>query len=434
MPGPDQVPEQWSRERLTSWQEQKLQQLIRTVIPSNSFWTKRFREAGVDPSAIRSLQDLRRLPFTSKQDLAADQSALPPYGSNLTFSPTDYCRLHQTSGTTTGQPLRWLDTADSWNWMLDCWTVIYRLMKLRRNDRLCFPFSFGPFLGFWAGFEGALRQGNLCLAAGGMSSEARLKLILDNRVTMLGCTPTYLLRLAEVAQEKGIDLSASSVRAVLVAGEPGGAIPSVRSRIESAWNARVFDHWGMTEIGPLGSETEDDPGNLTLMEFACIPEIIDPQSGNAVDPGTAGELVITNLGRTGSPAIRYRTGDLVVAETSPHPSGRTWLRLKCGILGRTDDMLIVRGNNVFPSSIEAILREFSQIAEFRIVVSSQREMNHIRLELEPQADITDDQCRSLGGLVSKTIKERLQFQAEIALVPVGSLPRFEMKARRLVRE
>lgn len=426
--------ETWSRDRLTTWQSERLRALIADVIPANPFWTRRFRDAGLNPMAIQSLEDLHQLPLTSKQELAEDQAAAPPYGRNLSFEMTAYARLHQTSGTTTGHPLRWLDTPASWQWMLECWSTIYRLMNLRPSDRLCFPFSFGPFLGFWAGFEGALKQGNLCLAAGGMSSEARLKLIQENQITVLGCTPTYALRLAEVAAEKGIDVSTSSVRGILVAGEPGGAIASVRQRIETAWGARVFDHWGMTEIGPLGSEAEDDPGCLTMIESACIAEIIDTSTGRPVPPGTAGELVITNLGRTGSPVFRYRTGDLVIADPDLHASGRVWTRLKGGILGRTDDMFIVRGNNVFPASIESIIREFREIAEFRIVVSRHREMNHVKLEIEPSSDVNPQGQDSLMTQVSKTIKERLQFQAEVVVVPCGSLPRFEMKAKRLVRE
>lgn len=422
------------RSRLAESQAERLRALLEALVPANPFWTEKLRETQVDPRSIQSLEDLTRLPFTTKSELAAEQEAHPPYGRNLTYGTTDYSRLHQTSGTTTGQPLRWLDTPASWDWMLDCWTTIYRWMNLQPEDRLCFPFSFGPFLGFWAGFEGALRQGNMCLAAGGMSSEARLKLIFDNRITLLGCTPTYALRLAEVAAAQGIDLPASSVRAILVAGEPGGSIPSVRSRIEQAWGARVFDHWGMTEIGPLASECDDDPGNLTVLEAECLAEIIDPASGQPVAAGMTGELVITNLGRVGSPVLRYRTGDLVEADPAPHSSGRTLLRLKGGILGRTDDMLIVRGNNIFPSSIEAIVREFPEIVEFRIVVSRQREMNHIRIDIEPQPSLDEPTSRALADRLSKSIKQRLQFHAEIALCPSESLPRFEMKAKRLIRE
>ena len=424
------VPELWSRRELADWQVGRLIEQLAAVIPANPFWTRKLAAANVDPASIRSRDDLVRMPFTTKAELAEDQLAQPPYGTNLTYPVTQYCRLHQTSGTTTGRPLRWLDTPASWNWMLDCWSTIYRLLGLRRDDRLCFPFSFGPFLGFWAGFEGAARQGNLCLAAGGMSSEARLRLILENEVTWLGCTPTYALRLAEVAESQGIDVSKSSVRAVLVAGEPGGSIPSVRDRIGEKWGARVFDHWGMTELGPLATECEDDPNCLTINEWACIPEIINPETGEVAADGR-GELVITNLGRTGSPLFRYRTGDRVEADLTPHPSGRTWLRLKGGILGRTDDMLVIRGNNVFPSSIEAILREFPAIAEFRIVVTRHREMTQIRLELEPQSD---QEVTTLVEGVAAAIKQRLQFQPEVTLVTVGTLPRFEMKAKRLVRE
>jgi phenylacetate-CoA ligase len=427
------LPEYWSRDDLSEWQLMRLRQLLESIVPANPFWTRKFADAGISASSIRTFDDFNRIPTTTKQELAANQAAFPPYGQNLTFPRSEYTRLHQTSGTTTGQPLRWMDTATSWNWLLDCWTTIYRLMQLQREDRLCFPFSFGPFLGFWAGFEGALRQGNFCLAAGGMSSEARLKLIAENQITMLGCTPTYALRLAEVAAEKGIDVVNGSVRAILVAGEPGGAIPSVRSRIESAWGARVFDHWGMTEIGPLASEAADDPGNLTILESACIAEIMDTATGLPAPPGTAGELVITNLGRTGSPVIRYRTGDLVVAIPEPHKSGRSWLRLAGGIQGRTDDMLIVRGNNVFPASIEAIVREFDEINEFRIVVSRHREMNHITLQIEPAPAVTESSSMDLGPRLARVIKERLQFQAEVIVLAPGSLPRFEMKAQRLIR-
>ncbi|MBM4077769.1 MAG: phenylacetate--CoA ligase, partial [Planctomycetes bacterium] len=353
---------------------ERLVRLVSIVTKSNYFWQSRFEEAGINPATIQSKSDLSKLPLTSKSDFIEDQQRHPPYGRNLSQPFDWHVRLHQTSGTTTGRPLRWLDSHRSWEWMLDCWKHFFRWMNVEPTDRFCFPFSFGPFLGFWAGFEGALRSGCFCVAAGGMSSEARLNLILENKITFLGCTPTYALRLAEVASVLGIDLASSSVRAILVAGEPGGSIGPIRSRIEFAWGARVFDHWGMTEIGPLANEYADDPGNLTVLESECIAEIIDPETTKPVQPGQPGELVITNLGRLDSPVIRYRTGDLVVAATDSHPSNRTLLRLKGGILGRIDDMLIIRGNNLFPSSLEAIIREFPEVIEYRIIHSKRREM------------------------------------------------------------
>ena len=422
-----------SRDALVAHQERKLAHLLRTILPDNAFWAERFRGTDLKGGDSLPLEEFRKLPLTGKVELANDQAAFPPYGSNLTYSVGQFTRFHQTSGTTTGHPLRILDTPDSWKWVLGCWDSIYRLLELNPDDRLCFPFSFGPFLGFWAGFEGAVQQGRMVIAAGGMGSEARLRLILDNAVTMIGCTPTYALRLAEVAQANGIDLPKSAVRAILVAGEPGGNIPQTRQRIEQAWGARVFDHWGMTELGPLATECADDPGNLTVLETECFAEVLDRETLQPVQPGQMGELVVTNFGRLGAPMIRYRTGDLVKLAAEPHASGRILMRLEGGVLGRTDDMLIIRGNNLFPSSLEAIVREFPEIVEFRLVVSEHREMQHLRLEIEPLPEFAAQGVTLVKNL-SVRLKERLSFQTEIQVVPPESLPRFEMKAKRVVRE
>jgi phenylacetate-CoA ligase len=255
-------------------------------------------------------------------------------------------------------------------------------------------------------------------------------MIGDNRASVVCCTPTYALRLAEVAEEEGIDLSASTVRSLIVAGEPGGSVQAVRASIEKSWGARVFDHWGMTEVGPLAVECPENPGGLHLLETECIAEILDPTTQQAVAPGRQGELVITNLGRIGSPLFRYRTGDLVVADPVPCPCGRHLLRLAGGILGRLDDMVTIRGNNVFPSSIEGILREFPQIAEYRIDVETRRAMQHIKITIEPHAG---DQSATLLDDVGRAIRDRLHFQAEVIVAAPGSLPRFELKSRRFFR-
>ena len=224
-------------------------------------------------------------------------------------------------------------------------------------------------------------------------------------------------------------------RAVIVAGERGGNLPATRQRIETAWGAQVFDHWGMTDIGSLGIEPSDAPGGLLILETECIAEIVDPQTGEPVEPGTIGELIITNLGRVGHPVIRYRTGDLVRAATEPCPSGLELLRLEGGIIGRADDMVTIRGNNVFPSSIEAILREFDAIAEFRITVQTRRSMPHLKIEVEPTPDVAaSDAVMGLVDQVSRALKDRLNFQAEVVGVGVESLPRFELKGRRFVRQ
>lgn len=434
------LPEDLNRSGLEQRQLERLRVLLKTVMSGNPFWCRRLSDAGLTDQAVESpafLDEFSALPLLSKSDLVDDQRTVPPYGTILTFPRSEYSRLHQTSGTTTGTPMRWLDTPESWQWFMESWAQIFRIAGLTREDRLCFPFSFGPFIGFWAAFEGANRLGNLCLAGGGMSSQQRLSLIADNEATVLCCTPTYALRLAEVAAEQGIDLASGSVRMLIVAGEPGGSIPSIRTRIETAWGARVIDHWGMTEVGALGVECVENPAGLHLLESECIAEIIDPETQEAAPLDEAGvqrgELVITNLGRIGSPLIRYRTGDLVETDPLPCPCGRSLLRLKGGVLGRADDMITIRGNNVFPSSVEAILREFSQLVEFRIEVRTVRSMHQILLKLEPHPDLTLHQVADLEQRVRMTVKDRLNFQPEVQIVDQNSLPRFELKGRRFFR-
>jgi phenylacetate-CoA ligase len=346
---------------------------------------------------------------------------------------------------------------------LENWRQLFGLMGLRPDDRLFFPFSFGPFLGFWAGFEGANRLGNFCIAAGGMSSPARLNLLLENQATIICCTPTYALRLAEVAAEQKIELAASPVRVILVAGEPGGNIPATRRRIEAVWGARVVDHWGMTELGPLAIESLDEPGGLYVLETECIAEIIDRQTGQPVPEGIEGELVITNLGRVGSPLIRYRTGDRVragtpspaqVAATNPllpalarggqrvsrddvnpatSPIRPHLLHLPGGILGRTDEMITIRGNNLYPSALEDVIRQFDGVAEFRIELRTIKAMQQIKIEIEPLPALAAGDIAHLTSRIAETIKNLWHFQAEVVAVAIGSLPRFEMKGRRFVR-
>jgi phenylacetate-CoA ligase len=421
------------REELRALQLQKFCEMTRQLAASNPFWTQRFEAVGLDPTALSTWEEFRRIPFLTKAELVADHQGNPPYSTNLTYPLTNYSRLHQTSGTT-GKPLRWLDTPSSWDWLMQCWKQIFLLIGLTPDDRLAFPFSFGPFIGFWAAFEGANRLGNLCLAGGGMSSQARLQMILDNEATIICCTPTYAMRLVAVAEEEGIDLTKTSVRGIVVAGEPGGNVPAIRRKIETAFGARVFDHWGMTEIGSLGVESVRYDSGLYLLETECIAEIIDRTTGQPVEPGELGELVITNLGRWGSPVIRYRTGDLVKQDLSESPDELCLLRLEGGILGRADDMMTIRGNNVFPSSVDAILREFEHVAEYRMNFTTHREMNHLRIEVEPVAEVAGTGAeRSLLESIGRAIKDRMNFQAEIVPVAPDTLPRFELKGRRFHR-
>lgn len=421
-----------SRDLIEQTQTRRLTEMLEAIIPRNRFYATKFSTAGINIENIRCLNDLRALPVTTKQELVDSQAQQPPYGANLSYPSTAYTRLHQTSGTT-GRPMRWLDTVDSWNWIMECWRQIYLLAGVTKEDRLFFPFSFGPFIGFWAAFEGASRLENFVVAGGGMSTSVRLQAMIENEATVVCCTPTYALRMAEVAAEEGLDLQESSVRTIIVAGEPGGAIPATRSRIESAWDARVIDHWGMTEIASLGVESEDRPGGMYLLETEVIAEIVDPETLDPVAAGDVGELLITNLGRIGSPLIRYRTRDLVQAGTDEDPNERKLLWLSGGILGRSDDMVTVRGNNVFPSSVEAVLREIDDVAEFRIDVKTVRAMHELCITVEPTAAAAG-RAPEVAETVAGSLRKRLGFACEVRTAEPGQLPRFELKGRRFFRE
>jgi phenylacetate-CoA ligase len=407
-------------------QQRKLAELLRIVVGKNPFYRRKLAAITFDPDR----DPLSKLPFTTRDELEDDQVEHPPFGTNLTFPLERYCRFHQTSGTH-GKPMRWLDTAESWRWFEQCWATILDAAGVTPHDRLFFPFSFGPFVGFWAAFEGAAAMGRLCIPGGGMSTERRLRMIVENRVTVVFCTPTYALRMADVAEELKIDLPGSSVRKLIVAGEAGGSIPGTRRRIEKAWGARVFDHSGMTEIGAVTFECLENPGlGLHVNENEFIAEAIDPVSGTPVGDEEIGELVLTNLGRTGSPLIRYRTGDQVRISHRACACGRSFARFEGGILGRIDDMLVVRGNNVFPTAVESVLRGIPEIAEFRMTVFDQGPLAQVKLELEPATQAMDN------GLVEqarRALESAFSFRAEVWLVQPGTLPRSEMKSHRFVR-
>ena len=405
----------------------KLHQLLAAVLRDNPFYSAKLRGANPD-------SPLASLPFTLKQELIEDQQAHPPYGSNLTYSLDRYTRFCQTSATTTGTPMRWLDTPESWDWMIANWTRVYQAAGVGAGDRIFFAFSFGPFLGFWVGFEAAARVGCLAIPGGGMRSAARLRTIVETSATVLCCTPTYAIRLAEVAAEENIDLSAAKVRTLIVAGEPGGSVTATRRHISELWRgARVVDHHGMTEIGPVSYGCPKHSGVLHVIDESYIAEVIDPLTGQPVPRGVTGELVLTNLGRLGSPLLRYRTSDIVQAAPEDRcECGASGLALIGGILGRTDDMLVVRGVNVYPSAVENILRSFDAVSEYRVEIQNHRTLPELSVQVETRPAQVHDS--TLTHRLEAALTNAFALRIPVSLVPQGSLPRFEMKARRWVTD
>ena len=406
----------------------RLNGMLGEVLRTNEFYR---RKLGGALPALETREQLSRLPFTTKQELVDDQLRRPPFGSDLTFPLERYVRVHQTSGTT-GRPLYWLDTDESWDWWGECWKAVFRAAGVGPGDRVFFPFSFGPFVGFWSGWEGARKVGALAVSGGGQTTRQRLGSLVDYGATVLVCTPTYALHMAAEARRAGMDLAReSSVRVTVHAGEPGAGIASTKRRIEEAWGARCFDHTGATEVGAFGFACNAPGEWVHVNEDEFVAEVVDVDSGEPLPAdGGRGELVLTNLGRVGSPVIRYRTGDLVEARRGPCACGRSSLALDGGVLGRVDDMVVVRGVNVFPSAVERIVRQFPEIEEFRVDVRETEGLAELKVTVEPGPS------ESPAGLeegVTRSILDNLRIRPTVEVAPPGTLPRFELKARRFFR-
>lgn len=402
----------------------------------NPFYRAKWQAAGFDSPP--TLDDLTGLPFTTKAELAADQDANPPRGSNLTFPFDRYVRVHRTSGTT-GKPLRWFDTPASWQWFLDCWLETYKGAGVGPDDRVFVAFGFGPFVGFWTAFEAAQQLGCLVMPGGHLSTEQRLNVIREEGATVLVATPTYGLRLLEVARQLGVDLAVSSIERTIHGGEPGAGVPAVKRQLAEGFGARVFDHAGATEVGAWGYPCGVGE-HLHVFEEEFIVEWLDRTTGELLrplDPGAResdpplGELVLTNLGRIGSPVVRYRTGDVGRLCAAGCSCGRPTVYLDGGVRARADDMFIVRGVNVYPSSIDAMIREAGGVAEYRATVRERRQMVEVELEVEPEPG---REAEVLRTRLQDLFQKRLSLRIPVRMAPTGSLPRYELKANRFTLE
>lgn len=371
------------------------------------------------------LEDADLLPPLTKEELSEDQARHPPFGTNLTFPLERYTHFHQTSGTT-GVPLKVLDTEEDWTWWRRGLARTFRAAGVEAGDRVALAFSFGPHVQFWAAKDGLQDVGAMAVPLGGMTSVQRLDTIESLEATALMCTPTYALRLADIALKHGYERALASVTTVICTGEPGASLPTVRSRIEEAFDAICLDHAGLTEVGPFGYPCPRGGGlHVDESEFLC--EILDPQL-RPTAPGQRGELVLTPLGRFGFPVLRYRTGDVVVNADERCPAAHEDRWLPGGIVGRTDDMVVIRGMNVYPSAIEEAVRRVAASGEFRITFYSEPGgMDEIKLEVELGED-------SDPGRLQELIRRQLGLRVRVVPLAPGLLPRAENKSRRVVDE
>lgn len=413
----------WSRSQFDSYQKDQLSQLLDWVSQNNAFYSAHLQST----QKQISVQDWKNLPLTTKQDLIGDDSL--GRALNHTWESNRYVRFHRTSGTH-GKPLAILDTAEDWQWWIDTWQYVLDAADVAKEDRVFMAFSFGPFIGFWSAHEACIARGAMVIPGGGLSTSSRLDLLKTSEATVLCCTPSYAIHLAESALAQNVSLADFSVRKIIVAGEPGGSIPAIRKRIEKAFRAEVIDHAGATEIGPWGVGSAD--GNaLEIIETEFFPEFLPMGASQTLFPtdilkrspqGTdeCYELVLTNFHRHGCPLIRYRTGDLVRPRI--HESG--FVQLTGGVLGRADDMLIIRGVNVFPSSLEAILREFQEVDEYRIMVRKEGALDQLTIQVE-------DRMHAPLRIADR-IQVQLGLRVDVEEVDAGTLPRFEGKGKRFV--
>ena len=409
--------EGYSQQQLADHQLTRLNKLIDEILPENQFYAQHLRDLKLPMS---SLDQLSQIPYTYKDQLSEVDSQLG-FAANLTYPFQDYCRFHRTSGTR-GKPLIVLDTQADWQWWIDTWQFVLDSADVSPKDRVVMAFSFGPFIGFWSAFDSTVARGALVAPTGGMTTLARLEIIRSTKATLIFCTPSYALHLAEVGQQNQIDVAELEVSRIIVAGEPGGSIPEIRDRIGELWDARVIDHSGASEVGPWGYADPNARG-LFVNESEFIAEFLSVDHGGPADEGELSELVLTTLGRAGSPVIRYRTGDLV----RPSWNGDQYCQfvlLVGGVLGRTDDMMIVRGVNIFPSAIEQILRGFPEVIEYRMTAFKNGSLDALKIEIEDRLE--------LPQRVSDELSVKLGLRIDVACVPIGSLPRYELKGKRFI--
>src|SRR6267142_1655654 len=405
--------ERASRTDMTRLQTRRLRAQLTHAAAHSPFYRRKLKAAGVKAAAVRTLGDLRTLPFTTKDELKENQAARPPWGDVLAVPLDDVLRIHMTSATT-GRPLAFLDTPDDWYGFYHSYARALHAFGVRRSDVVMAAFSYGPWIGYWSGFYAAQDLGCLVFPVGGLSTDQRIDALLNYPITVLGCTPSYALFLAETAAKKGIDLAKDT-------------------KIEAAFGAKAYDLPGLTEIAAWGFECEARAGLTHVNEDYCYPEVLDEQ-GRPVRPGERGELVFTSLYRKAMPLIRYRTRDVVQVADRRCPCGRTLTAFEGGVLARLDDMKKVRGVIVYPRRVEELVRPHAGVDEFQIVFRRREGLDDVVVRIDPSPALSRAECDGLCGQLSDALRIGLGIRVTVEATEPGALPRWDHKARRVKDE
>jgi phenylacetate-CoA ligase len=417
------------REALQAIQLRRLRETVERVYATVPFYRRKFDEASIRPSDIKSLDDLRRLPFTTKQDLRDNY----PYG--MFAVPMDnIVRIHASSGTT-GKPTVVAYTARDIGTWSELMARALAAGGATRGDIIHNAYGYGLFTGGLGVHYGAERLGASVIPISGGNTKRQVVILKDFGPTILTCTPSYALHLAEVAAEVGVDFGDLKFRSGIFGAEPWSE--EMRGEIEAKLHLNAIDIYGLSEImGPgVSVECLEAKNGLHIFEDHFIPEIINPETGEVLPNGEQGELVFTSITKEAFPIIRYRTRDVTSLNRDPCICGRTFLRMK-KVSGRTDDMLIIRGVNVFPSQIESVLMETEQVApHYQLVVDRQDNLDTLTVLVELGEGSFSDEVRVLQETekkLSKNIKEYLGVSAKVKLVEPKTIARSEGKAVRVI--
>ncbi len=420
--------ETMDRTALGELQSRRLRSTVEWVYERVPYYREALDRAGVEPRHIRTLADVRRLPFTDKRALRDTY----PFGM-FAVPLDDVVRVHASSGTT-GKPIVVGYTRGDLNTWTELTARIASAAGVTHRDRVQMAFLYGMFTGGWGMHYGIERIGATVFPAGSGNTERQVMMMQDFETTALVCTPSYALYIAEVADNMGVDIRSLPLRVGLFGGEPSGE--GMREEIQRRLGILDNDNYGLSEVmGPgVSGECEHQCG-LHLMEDHFLFEIVDPDTGEVLGEGEEGELVITTLTKEAFPVLRYRTHDLTVIDTSPCACGRTLARMR-KVRARTDDMLIIRGVNVFPSQIEdAILQVEGVQPHYLIVVDRAGAMDDLEVQIEVAEEIFSDVMADMVAFTNR-VAERIYsvvgLHARVKLVEPGTIERTAGKARRVI--
>jgi phenylacetate-CoA ligase len=419
-------------ERLRALQLKKFKTIFRWAYHHSLFHRSLYDRVGIGPDDIRRFEDIRHVPKVEKSMMRGIQRKTPfPYGDMLCVPLDEVTEFRQTSGTT-GQPVYQADTWQDWEWWAECWSYILWAQGYRPSDRVFLPFGYNIFVAFWAGHYAAEKIGCEVVPGGVLDTQARILKIQELKATAMMATPTYVLGMADTAKRKmGIDPAGLGIKKITCAGEPGASIPSTKKRMQDAWNARVFDHAGATEIGAWSFECGVQPGGMHVNDAFFLVEIEDIDSGEIIDePGRRGKMIITALDRFAQPCVRFDAKDIIEWDAASCACGRTFRLIKGGVVGRADDITKVKGVLLAPSAVEEVVRSIDGLGdEYEVVVDKLGDMDRIKLKVELITG-QEDRLKAIESQLKDRLRLKTNLGYRIEFYDYGRLPRYDVKAKR----